>query len=402
MNQDYNNLPKTFRQVFSDVSKQAETFGIDAKVLQALLIQPLVSDHFNEAQEITNQRMDELRQACQKNATKIIRLLATLSLLQLVDCLRQLRGAKTAWQKSRNRIVLCGDDSLLVHAEESNQKEVLNLWSTLYKTYRKAHDLVVLGVTIGAGRGNFFFPLWVELWRQPGMRKQTRPQRMAVALRRLKQELEAYHLSLEGIDFATDNGYLSPTVAEAVKECNLVMTTKFKSTQEVISTSGENIKVADIRNRMLAKNIRHDPRAGPQAYYWRTEVSHPTLGQGTLVIQRRKLRNGRFQYHYHFSQHQNAKAITVLQIAARRWPIEVFFREGKQKLGLGHLPYRKWSSLRGHVAVRGLLYFLLCQVRRKLRFKKRLNTIGALKRRFRKIFFSIFQQMFPLSEAESV
>lgn len=120
-------------------------------------------------------------------------------------------------------------------------------------------------------------------------------------------------------------------MAKAVKECKLVMTTKFKSTQEVIDNFGEEIKIADIRNRMLAKKIRHDLRAGPQAYYWRTEVSHPYLGKGTLVIQRRKLRNGGFQYHYHFSQHQNAKAITVLQIAARRWPIEVFFREGKQK-----------------------------------------------------------------------
>jgi hypothetical protein len=223
---------------------------------------------------------------------------------------------------------------------------------------------------------------------------------MAAALRRLNKELEAYDLSLSGIDFATDNGYLSPTVAKAVAECNLVMTTKFKSTQEVIDNFGENIKIADIRNRMLAKNIRHDPRAGPQAYYWRTEVSHPTLGKGTLVIQRRKLRNGGFQYHYHFSQHQNAKAITVLQIAARRWPIEVFFREAKQKLGLGHLPYRKWSSLRGHVAIRGLLYFLLCQVRRKLRFKRRLKTVGSLKRRFRNVFLDIFHSLFPLLETQ--
>lgn len=201
MNQNYDNLPKTCRQVLSEVSKQAETFGIDANVLQALLIQPLVSEHFNQAPEITNQRMDDLRKACRKNATKIMRLLATLSLLQFIAFLCQLRAATTPWQKTRCRLVLCGDDSLLVHAEESNQQDIVNIWSTLYKTYRKAHDLVVLGVTQGAGRGNFFFPLWVELWRQPSKRKQTRPQRMAAALRRLKQELEAYHLSLAGIDF---------------------------------------------------------------------------------------------------------------------------------------------------------------------------------------------------------
>jgi hypothetical protein len=233
-----------------------------------------------------------------------------------------------------------------VHAEESNQTDIVNLWSTLYKTYRKAHDLVVLGVTQGPGRGHCFFPLWIELWRQPSVRKQTRPQRMAAALRRLNQELEAYDLSLEGLDFATDNGYLSPTVANAVKECKLVLTTKFKSTQEVTPllpthkcggfqrggsngvtlTSTEKLTIADLRARMPLRELRHDPRAGAQAYYWRTEVSHPYLGKGTLVIQRRQLRSGGFQYHYHFSQLKNAKAITVLQIAARRWPIEVFFR----------------------------------------------------------------------------
>ena len=85
MNQEDNNLPKSFRQVFSAVSKQAETFGLDAQVLQALLIQPLVSDHFNQAQEITNQRMDELRQACRKDATKIMRLLAKLASVLLAN-----------------------------------------------------------------------------------------------------------------------------------------------------------------------------------------------------------------------------------------------------------------------------------------------------------------------------
>lgn len=399
MKQKYDNLPKTFSQAFLEVTKEAETFGIDAETLQALLIQPLVSDHFSDAEEITGQRMDTLREACRKNATKIMRLLSRLSLLQLVDFLERFRAAKTPWQKTRFRLVLCGDDSLLVHAEESNQPDVVNLWSTLYKTYRKSHDLVVLGVTVGQGRGDFFFPLWVELWRQPGMRKQTRPQRMAAALYRLKESLEAYGMNLEEIDFATDNGYLSPHVAKAVKECNLVMTTLVKSSPKVFWGEDE-ISSADIRQNMEAKPIHYDARAGAQSYYWRTEVSHPSLGKGTLVIQRRKLRNGGIQYHYHFSQHQNAKGITVLQIAARRWPIEVFFREGKQQLGLGHLPYRKWPSMRGHVAVRGLLYWLLCRVRRFLRWKRCQRTVGALKRRFGDALWAIFQSLFPLNKPE--
>jgi hypothetical protein len=395
------NLPETFSQVFSEVIESAEDFGIDADTLQALLIQPLIGDHFNQTQEITNQRMDALRLSCRNNASKIMRLLSKLSLLQFIDFVLRLQSAQKPWEKTRYRIVLCGDDSLLVHAEESNQPDVVNIWSTLYKTYRKAHDLIVLGVTVGPGRGNYFFPLWVELWRQPGMRKKTRPQRMASALYRLNEQLKGYGLSLSGIDFATDNAYLSPVVGKAIKECKLIMTTKVKSTQNMFLLNGEELKVIDIRNRMKDKPIRYDPRAGVQAYYFRCEVVHPYLGKGTLVIQRRKLRSGKFQYHYHFSQHQNAKGITVLQIAARRWPVEVFFRESKQHLGMGHLPYRKWSSMRGHVAVRALLYFIFYKIRRKLRFPKKQKTVGALKHRFKDVFMEIFLSLFPLNQVET-
>ncbi len=390
MNHEYSTLPFSFRQVFSEVLSEGEALGLESDVLLALLLQPLVSAHFKDAEEKIHHRMDRLRAACHKNATKIMRLLMKLSLLLLVDFLLRYQEAQTPSQKTRSRLVLCGDDSLLVHAEESNQVDVVNLWSTLYKTYRKAHDLVLLGVTVGAKRGSFFFPLWVELWHQPGMRNQTRPQRMAAALYRLKEALVDYGLSLEGIDFAADNGYLSPVVAKAVKACNLVMTTKLRSNQEVTLLSGEKMSLTQIREQMKTQPIRHDPRAGKQAYYWRTEAIHPYLGVGTLVIQRRKLRSGGFQYHSHFSQHKDAKAITVLQISARRWPVEVFFRESKQQFSLGHLSYRKWSSLRGHVAIRGLLYFIFALVRRKLKWKRSKKTIGALKRRFREAFMTLF------------
>ncbi len=106
--------------------------------------------------------------------------------------------------------MICGDDSLLGHAEQSEQSDVVNIWSTLYKTYRKAHDLIVWGITIGAKEGGCFFPLWIEFWRQPGLRKQTRPQRIAAALLRLNHQLIEVAQSLDGIDFAVDNGYHSP------------------------------------------------------------------------------------------------------------------------------------------------------------------------------------------------
>lgn len=398
MNATYDTLPETFRQELSTLTKEAYELGIEPTVLEALLLVPVVSDHFAQAERVAGQRLDTLRGALENNATKIMRLLMRVSFLLFLEYLLRFRCATEPWQKTRWRIVLCGDDSLLVHAEQSHQPDVVNIWSTLYKTYRKSHDLIVLGVTIGDKEGQFFFPLWVELWRQPGLRKQTRPQRMAAALLRLNQQLTERGQSLEGIDFAADNGYHSPTVGEAAEACGLVLTTRLRSNQQVTTLLGKPFVIKDwLAEAISMLPIRFDPRAGTQAYYWRREVIHPYLGHGTLVVQRRKLKSGGFEYHFHFSQHHNAKAITVLQIAKRRWPIEVFFRESKQQLGLGHLPYRKWASMRGHVAIRGLLYFLLSKVRRRLRWPKRQKTIGAFFRRYRETLEAIFQSLFPLN-----
>jgi hypothetical protein len=383
----YDSLPSSFSDVLSQINQQASSFGIDAETLGALLLQPLVSDNFNDAQQITGVRMDDLRQASREHGSDIMRLLCHLSMGQLATFIKRFNSAETPYQHTRWRIVLCGDDSLLVHAEESQQTGVVNIWSTLYKTYRKAHDLIVLGVTIGPGKGTFFFPLWVELWRQPSLRKQTRPQRMAAALLRLRRKLKEYDVSLCGLDFVVDNGYLSPVVVKAVNQCGLIMTSNARYNEKLSLLSGEQKEASEIKQMLSVNPPRFDVRAGEQGYYWRIDTVHPRMGKGTLVIQRRKLRNGKYKHRYYFSQHQNAKGITVLQIAKRRWPTEVFFREGKQKIGLGHLSYRKWQSLRGHVALRGLLYWLLSNTRRCLRLKQK--TIGALKRRWQdKLLFA--------------
>ena len=402
MNCAYDSLPPTFRQEFRQLLDEAETLGIAPEVLEALLIAPLISDHIAEAETVAGQRLDTLRTAIETHATPMMRLLCRLSFLLFLQYLLRFRQASQPWQKTRYRLVICGDDSLLVHAEQSEQPDVVNIWSTLYKTYKKAHDLIVLGITVGATEGAFFFPLWVELWRQPGLRKQTRPQRMAAALLRLNHQLIEVAQSLDGIDFAVDNGYHSPTVAKAVDTCGLVMTTQLRSNQRVSLLNGQSVKTGDLRDQLMeTQPIRIDPRAGTQAYYWRRDVIHPYLGSGTLVIQRRKIKSGGFLYHYHFSQHQKAKAITVLQIAKRRWPIEVFFRDCKQHLGMGHLPFRKWSALRGHIICRAVLYFLLAKVRHRIRWKKRDKTIGALKRQWREILSSIFRSLFPISRSQN-
>jgi len=79
MNCAYDKLPPTFSQELWSLLDEAETLGIDPKVLEAMLIAPLVSNHIAEAETVAGQRLDTLRTAIEKNATKMMRLLSRLS-----------------------------------------------------------------------------------------------------------------------------------------------------------------------------------------------------------------------------------------------------------------------------------------------------------------------------------
>ena len=156
-------LPSTLEQAIGEVAEEAQSLGMDASTLLALMMLPLTSEHFADAERALDQRLDSLRVALRQNSVGLMRLLSRVSFAWFVECATRFRQAETSYQRTWWRVVLCGDDSLLVHSEESGQRGVANLFSTLYKRCRKAHDLVFLGVTVGAQEGGFFFPLWVEL-----------------------------------------------------------------------------------------------------------------------------------------------------------------------------------------------------------------------------------------------
>ena len=79
MNCTYEKLSPTFSQELWELLDEAETLGIDPKVLEALFIAPLISNHIAEAETVAGQRLDTLRTAIEKNATKMMRLLSRLS-----------------------------------------------------------------------------------------------------------------------------------------------------------------------------------------------------------------------------------------------------------------------------------------------------------------------------------
>ena len=46
---------------YRELLDEAETLGIDPKVLEALFIAPLISNHIAEAETVAGQRLDTLR-----------------------------------------------------------------------------------------------------------------------------------------------------------------------------------------------------------------------------------------------------------------------------------------------------------------------------------------------------
>jgi len=103
MNCTYEKLSPTFSQELWELLDEAETLGIAPKVLEALFIA--------EAEAVAGQRLDTLRTAIEKNATKMMRLLSRLSFLLFLQYLLRFRNASQPWQKTRYRLVICGDDS---------------------------------------------------------------------------------------------------------------------------------------------------------------------------------------------------------------------------------------------------------------------------------------------------
>ena len=111
MNCTYSKLSPTFSQELWELLDETETLGIDPKVLEALFIAPLISNHIAEAETVAGQRLDTLRTAIENNATKMMRLLSRLSFLTFLQYLLRFRNASQPWQKTIYRLVICGDDS---------------------------------------------------------------------------------------------------------------------------------------------------------------------------------------------------------------------------------------------------------------------------------------------------
>ena len=87
--------------------------------------------------------------------------LSGVFVLIFVGHLLHYQAAERPDQKTRRRVVVAGDDSLLPHSWESGQEGVKILKDVVSKAYVKAHNMVVVYAVIG--EGTISFPLFLQL-----------------------------------------------------------------------------------------------------------------------------------------------------------------------------------------------------------------------------------------------
>jgi len=293
-------------------------------------------------------------------------------------------------QRTRWRVVLVTDDSLLPHSWGSAQEGLAVLKDPALKAYLKAHNGVLLFVTIGEGRRAF--PLFLALWDPAQRHTRTKVHLACQALDTLATQLSAFGLSLDGLDLVFDHWYLKPGLIETAQRLGLHLTSKLARNEQVTLEDGRTLPLKTLLWHLVATLPRHDARLGPSGDYWRVAATHPRLGQVVILVRRRSVHKGRyFKYDFVVTTRLDAKAITVLHLMRRRWDVEVFFREAKQHLGLAGGRFHALEASLLYCRIRALTYLVLIHCQPKLPLPPSRKTVGKLKERFRAPLLAYFK-----------
>lgn len=355
-----------------------------------LTLQPLVGETLHQLEVVSGRSLDGLYRALKADPLQTTDVLSRVSILVFVGHLLSYKAAKRPDQKTRRRVVVSGDDSLLPHSWESGQEGVKVLKDVVSKAYVKAHNMVVVYAVIGDG--TICFPLLLQL-HNPQNKGVTKVSVLAQAISFLQDRLEAWGLSLEGIDIVFDHWYLKPGVVEAAQNLEMVITTTLAKNEIVRLDNGKNVQLDYYLYHLVQTPIHYDRRLGKLGYYWRFFAVHKLLGRVLIIVRRREKRKGKY-YAYDFlvTTDLTAKAITVLRLIQKRWKIEVFFRESKQHLGLAKCFFHDFQTILLSCRLRALTYLILMLYRRKLCLPGRKKTIGKLKQCLQQPLLEYFKQ----------
>lgn len=154
-------LLEVLDQVLS-LPPEADLSPASAATLTPLILQPLAAETVHELEQACQRTLDRLYRALNDPQLWQIDVLSRGSMALFATYLRRFQAATRPDQRTRWRVVLVTDDSLLPPSWGSAQEGLAVLKDPALKAYLKAPNAVLLFGTIGDGR--LAFPLILTLW----------------------------------------------------------------------------------------------------------------------------------------------------------------------------------------------------------------------------------------------
>ena len=244
--------------------------ALDRDHIGLLTLAPLVGETLHQLEVLSGRSLDGLYRALKDAPLQTTDILSRVSILIFVGHLLHFKAAQRPDQKTRRRVVVAGDDSLLPHSWERGQEGVKVLKGVVSKAYVKAHNIVVVYAVIG--EGTTCFPLLLQL-HNPQDKGSTKVSVLAQAVCYLQDRLEKWGLSLEGLDLVFDHWYLKPGVVETAKQLAMVITTTLAKNEIVRLDNGKNVQLDYFLYHLVKTPPHHDTRLGKLGHYWRFLLS---------------------------------------------------------------------------------------------------------------------------------
>ena len=196
-------------------------------------------------------------------------------------------------------------------------------------------------------------------------------------LQTLQAETQKRGQSLEEVELLIDSAYHGEKVITAAQKLGIRILSKAANTHK-FEFEGKRLYPREIIEKVKHRGWKsfHDGRS-----YQRVVSMHPTYGQGTLIVRKRRLKNGKLVDDVLSCHATFYNALRIDKAYKERWEIELHFKYYKQYLALGKHSFQKLGAITSQaycVALAGLavaLYRRQCS--RKLSFRKAVKQMKA-------------------------
>lgn len=299
-----------------------------------------------------------------KNQHEWLKLLRSFSYTRAINVLQRMQNLHESNQ-SRNRLTISVDDT--AYASSGKRMPLVGLlWDSVLKRVKLGTQGLYFQVTVGDQKSGF--PLDLRLCRGKGRRGRPTTSKVDLVVTMMKEfhrAIVAAGCSPDHIVFVADSWFNAGAIFTAARQCGFSLVTKSKCSF-VFTVKGRSVKVAALLNQ------EHDWRTSdgnaPRRYA-RYAAVHGDFGAVILTIFDDD--GARVCLISNNPDHASPKIIADFKL---RWPIEVFFKDCKQRLGVKRFGFQSRAKIYGHFVLRALTYHLLDWMRTKL-FRRR-KTIG--------------------------